>query len=124
LLVALPNLASSADKTHEVSLLDQAPFYQPGPTLKISVGDTITWKNPVRQDGAMHTVTEIGCFEWKVCAFDSGFIKPGESFSYTFRESGTYRYRCRLHVFMEGSIIVDQPKESGTEDKRGQSPAT
>ena len=40
--------------------------------------------------------------------FDSGFLKPGESFSQTFPVPGTYRYTCAVHEVkaMNGEIIV------------------
>ena len=40
--------------------------------------------------------------------FDSGFLAPGESFSFTFQEEGTVDYFCRSHEpDMTGRIIVD-----------------
>jgi plastocyanin len=92
---------------HEVTLLDQAPFYSSGPTVKVAVGDTVRWKNPMTKDGATHTVTQQGCFTGDACEFDSGVMAPGAEFRHVFAQAGTYRYRCRLHAPMEGMIVVN-----------------
>lgn len=105
LALGLPSLLAAV-ALHEITLLDQAPFYSPGPAVRIAVGETVTWTNPMRNEGTTHTVTELGCFAREACTFDSGFIRPGDGFSHTFTQRGTYRYRCRLHAFMEGEIVV------------------
>ena len=92
---------------HEVALLDQAPFYSAGPTVTVAVGDTVRWKNPMTKDGAMHTVTQMGCLTGDACEFDSGVMAPGAEFSHVFVQAGAYRYRCRLHAPMEGVIVVN-----------------
>jgi plastocyanin len=37
---------------------------------------------------------------------DSGPLVPGASFTATFDEPGTYRYRCGPHPQMVGEIVV------------------
>jgi plastocyanin len=98
-----------------ITLLDQAPFYEPGPAVRIAVGETVRWINPMRKDGAVHTVTHQGCYIGDPCEFDSGLLAPGERFSHTFAQVGTYGYRCRLHAFMEGSIVVEERAASGSQ---------
>jgi plastocyanin len=67
-------------------------------TLETAPGTTVTWLN---RSSIAHTVTVDDL------AFDdSGLIEPGESFSLTFDEAGTYDYRCSPHPGMEGAIIV------------------
>lgn len=88
-------------------MLDQAPFYSPGQTVKVAVGDTVRWKNPMTKDGATHTVTQMGCLTGDACEFDSGVLAPGQTFSHTFTVAGTFPYRCRLHAPMEGVIVVN-----------------
>ena len=39
--------------------------------------------------------------------FDSGQFMPGESWSYTFEETGTFTYYCIIHPWMEGIVIVE-----------------
>ncbi|GAK41603.1 hypothetical protein TCA2_4094 [Paenibacillus sp. TCA20] len=66
--------------------------------LRIKAGTTVTWEN---QDPVFHTVTDIGG------AFDSRHLGPGEEFSHTFHEKGTYNYYCATHPSMEASVIVE-----------------
>jgi plastocyanin len=67
-------------------------------TLTVTVGDTVTWTNA---DSMPHTASaEDG-------AFDSGNLDPGQAFSFTFTEPGTYEYRCDYHSDMQGTIVVE-----------------
>ncbi len=70
--------------------------------IKINVGDTITWPN---NDSEPHSVTsgKPGAMDQK---FDSGLYSPGESWSFTFMESGTFDYFCTIHPWMIGKVIV------------------
>ncbi len=112
-LILLSAQAVSAE-THEVTLLDQQPFTIPGPTMIIASGDTVTWINPPREDGGMHTVTQNGCFTADACEFDSEILLPGDEFSYTFSDPGVYRFRCRQHFGMKGTVIVESEKDKKT----------
>src|SRR5438552_11585928 len=58
--------------------------YDP-PTLTVNVGDKVTWKNSGED---VHTVTSDDG------SFDSGDVKAGASWSYTFTKPGTYTYYC------------------------------
>ncbi len=60
LVVILLSAQAVSAETHEVTLLDQQPFTIPGPTMIIASGDTVTWINPPREGGGMHTVTQNG----------------------------------------------------------------
>lgn len=107
LMVAMLTGVAAPAEIHEVTLLDQAPFYNHGPTVRIAIGDTVKWTNPNRKDGAVHTVTQMGCFTGDACEFDSDLLAPGQEFSHTFTQAGTYPYRCRLHAPMEGVVVVN-----------------
>lgn len=75
-----------------------SPDYSPqNITVVIGVNNTVTWIN---NDNAVHTVTDNG-------VFDSGYIQPGQSWSYTFTTPGTYEYHCSLHPWMTGTVIVE-----------------
>lgn len=63
--------------------------------LTINKGDTITWTN---EDTAVHNV--VGGI------LRSTDLAKGQSFSYTFTETGTYDYICTYHPSMKGNIIV------------------
>jgi nitrite reductase (NO-forming) len=76
-----------------------SPGYSPQTiTVVIGVNNTVTWTN---NDNVAHTVTsESG-------AFDSGNMEPGQSFTYTFTQPGTYTYYgCSYHSWMNGTVIV------------------
>jgi plastocyanin len=55
----------------------------------------VTWVN---LDNVTHTV--IGS------SFDSKMIEKGQSYSFTFNESGTFKYHCSIHPSMQGNVIV------------------
>ncbi|MFA5830004.1 MAG: cupredoxin family copper-binding protein [Candidatus Gracilibacteria bacterium] len=64
-------------------------------TVQIDKGVTVLWTN---KDAVPHTITGD--------SFSSGPLSPGQSFSYTFADDGTFAYHCSLHPQMTGSIIV------------------
>ena len=39
-------------------------------------------------------------------SFDSGIMQPGQTFSFTFDELGSFHYSCILHPAMMGTITV------------------
>jgi plastocyanin len=65
-------------------------------SLLVPPGTTVIWTNA---GVAPHTVS--GDFA------DSGTLEPGQTFSFTFTEPGTYPYRCLFHPGMTGEIVVD-----------------
>jgi plastocyanin len=77
-------------------------FYDPQ-DLRVQVGDTVTWTN---NDTVAHTVT-AGTPDNPTGEFDSGEIQPGETFTYTFDQAGTFDYYCTLHPDMTGSVTVE-----------------
>src|SRR6478752_6237829 len=66
------------------------------PTLEVAKGTRVVFSN---SSGTAHTATDKG-------AFDSGPIKPGDSFAVRFEQKGTFRYHCEIHPFMHGKIVV------------------
>ena len=85
--------------------------------ISVQVGQSIVWKN---NDKENHTVTcdpekvdkkELVALPEGAMPFDSGDIKPGETFRLSFAVPGTYRYVCNNHEDhgMGGTILV-QPK--------------
>lgn len=85
------------------------------PTVTIRRGETVEWQNLSR--GMIHTVTaDPRQAENKANVslppgakpFESGYMKPGESFRHTFTVRGTYRYVCITHEVqrMAGQVIV------------------
>ena len=101
-------------------------WYDP-PQLYATVGDTITWYN---DDKEGHTVTSgegSGRFGWMSDnfgtpngIFDSGRFMPGESWSFNFKESGTFSYYCTIHPWMEGVVLVEKEIPDYPHDATGQ----
>jgi predicted secreted protein with PEFG-CTERM motif len=80
--------------------------------LSISPGDTIMWTN---NDNVDHVVvnglpysTQLGS------TFDSDTISPGKTYSFTFYNTGTYKYSDKVDKWMVGEVIVvsTQPSSS------------
>ena len=69
----------------------------------IGNGKQVTWVN---EDSAFHSVTS-GFYGEPTELFDSGYLDPFQSFSFTFNESGIYDYHCTLHPWMDGQVIVE-----------------
>ncbi|MBI2127438.1 MAG: hypothetical protein HYU02_09045 [Thaumarchaeota archaeon] len=69
----------------------------------IKKGETVVWLNTDRgdqYDPGAHTITS------DAGKFDSALVYAGQTFSLTLRELGTYKYYCRPHPYMIGSIEV------------------
>jgi len=70
--------------------------------IAISAGESVSWLN---DDSAFHSVTS-GAYGAPTGLFDSGYMDPGDIFTYTFEESGEYAYYCTLHEWMHGVVLV------------------
>jgi plastocyanin len=95
--VARAAAPDAAALTANVSLTEYV--YSPG-TVQIAAGDTVKWTN---NGFVIHTATSSGGF------WDSGSILTGGTFSRTFTFGGSFPYRCSIHPFMTGQIIVTGP---------------
>ena len=92
--------------TKDAFLLENALQAFSPPDLTVPVGTTVRWVN---QDAIAHTVTSgisDGTAGTPDGRFDSSFIDPGDNFTFTFTEPGTYPYFCVPHPFMNGTITV------------------
>ena len=69
----------------------------------IGNGKQVIWVN---EDSAFHSVTS-GFYGEPTELFDSGYLDPYQSFSFTFDEIGIYDYHCTLHPWMKGQVIVE-----------------
>ena len=72
--------------------------------LTIQPGQTVRFTNNGKH---VHTVTSNDN------KFDSGDIPPGRAFDVTFMSEGTYKYHCKHHKGMEGTITVKAAKSGG-----------
>jgi plastocyanin len=102
----------SANPEVDITKLGSRQWYVPR-QVAIHTNDTITWQN---NDTEAHTVTSgIGAGIESLMnnkrgtpngIFDSGLFKPGQSWTHTFVNPGTYTYFCTIHPWMEGVISV------------------
>lgn len=80
--------------------------------ITVAPGTTVTWKF---EGPAQHTSTsDVG----SALTWDSGLKSPGETFSFTFNEKGTFAYHCTPHPQMKGTVIVDD-SAGGTNGSNG-----
>jgi plastocyanin len=94
LLVVIAGSGAAAPVRRDVDI--PGKLFVP-PHVVALVGDTVTWAN---DDASTHTVTADDQ------SFDSGELRPGQTFSRTFDTAGTYVYHCIIHRFMRGEIEV------------------
>ena len=70
--------------------------------LVVTPGTTVTFTN---KDNASHTVTSTSNI------FDSGKVKSGDTYTYTFNDLGTFYFYCNYHSnnsAEQGAILVKQ----------------
>jgi plastocyanin len=63
-------------------------------------GGTVTWTN---NDSTTHTVVDDLS---NIGGPNSGDIKPGDKYSFTFNKTGSFQYHCSIHPSMRGTIVV------------------
>lgn len=102
-------------ETVEVKMFDMPAKFVPDP-VKIKVGDTIKWVN---KGDTIHTSTtdpsQAPDPSWASVpkgaeTWDSGYMNSGDTFSYTFKVPGVYKYFCTTHIKegMKGEIDVEK----------------
>jgi len=65
--------------------------------ITVKKGTVVTWTN---NDSTTHTVTS------DTDVFKSGDLTPGNTFKFTFSQTGTFSYHCSIHTTMTGKVIV------------------
>ncbi len=75
------------------------------PHLNTTTGTTVTWSNTGTFE---HTTSNTDTSQ----VWDSGTIRPGGAFSYTFNQPGFFQYQCNIHPFMKGTLNVTGPPAS------------
>jgi len=73
-------------------------------STSISKGGKVIWTN---DDTAAHTVTSGTPKDGPSGVFDSSLVMGGDTFEYTFNDSGSYDYFCMVHPWMVGSVQVN-----------------
>ena len=97
MLIGVMALGCTAQaKTIEVKILKRK--FIPA-TLTVQVGDTVVWQNVEKRQ--YHNVW----FKAQVKE-EPGYFFPGESYSRTFNDAGTFNYECGPHPDMKGVVKV------------------
>jgi len=82
--------------------VDNGKFFVPA-RITIPVGTTVVWTN---LDDAPHTVTDgTPTSKWGT-VFDSGIMRLGKVYKFTFNEAGEFPYLCALNPWMVGKVKV------------------
>ena len=92
--------AATAPIAGTVSMVEPADPQQWGfdpKTLTVQAGQAIRFTNSGK---IAHTATQ------SQGAFDTGFLKNGESATLTFDTQGTFAFFCQPHPWMQGTIVV------------------
>jgi len=105
--------ASASAPVVVIKMVDMPASYQPA-TLSIKVGETVEWKNVGSSVHHASSDPSAAINPADVSnppgakPFDSGFLQPGQSFTYTFTVPGTYKYICAPHETsgMLGEVVV------------------
>ena len=68
--------------------------------LTIAAGTTVVWTN---KGSDWHDVNaEDGSFS----SGADGTLGPGDTFTYTFTQAGSFGYLCNVHPWMRGKVVV------------------
>ncbi len=105
--------ASASTPPQLVKMVDMPATFQPA-KLSIKVGETVEWKNVGNSvhHASSDPSTAVNPAEASTPSgakpFDSGFLQPGQSYTYTFTVPGTYKYICAPHETsgMLGEVVV------------------
>jgi len=103
LVLVLP--ASSSAATVTVKIVPGGAFSPAKVT--IDSGDVVEWTNNTAVNRQI--VGDEGNFA-------SGTLKPGQSYSFTFKTAGTYPYHDGLHPSAKGTVVVQGPPPAVTLD--------
>src|ERR671933_1426336 len=95
LTVAAAPQASAATATVRITRTAFLPS-----KVTIKTGDSVKWTN---RDTVNHQVVANNG------AFVSPTLRPGQSFTFRFRASGTYHYHDGLHPTIKGTVVVTGP---------------
>jgi len=108
LLAPYAFMHANAQEVKEVEIaegsknVDNGKFFVPA-RITIQIGTTVVWTN---LDDAPHTVTD-GTPESKWgTVFDSGIMRLGKVYKFSFNEAGEFPYLCALHPWMAGKVTV------------------
>jgi plastocyanin len=91
--LALPASGGGQQQVTRVRMVDER--FRPR-NITIDRGTFVRWVN---RDNLDHTSTGPG--------WNSGRLDPGDTFRRRFNQTGTFSYRCTIHLTMRGTIVVE-----------------
>src|SRR4051812_40463426 len=97
--------ASAADVTIKNFAFDPS-------TITINQGDSVTWTwaGPDTNHSVTSDPNQADSFDSDPGRTPSSADHlPGSTFAHTFNTSGTFTYICKVHSFMTGKVIVNEP---------------
>ena len=93
---ATPTLPVLSQAGISVGILDDSC-----PNVTAEVGQQISWTNQGKQEHIVRAKSAEG-----ESAFDSGTLKPGDSFTVTLTQSDVYQYECSADGSLTGMITL------------------
>jgi plastocyanin len=94
--VGAPAAADGPASTSQAQTVEIVNFAFRPATVEIGKGQRVVFANTA---SVAHTATRGG-------AFDTKRIKPGRSAGVRFKQTGTFRYHCKIHPEMRGRVVV------------------
>jgi hypothetical protein len=94
---SIPPLATNSAPGISVGITDDLC-----PNLIVQVGQQVTWTNQGRGEHVVLDITVEGESQ-----FDSGILKPGDNFMFTFSLPESYTYACSEDGELSGTITVN-----------------
>src|SRR5216683_8194940 len=94
--------AKASEPSVVIKMIDMPPAFEPA-QVTISAGESVEWKNVGNE---VHHATSDPSLAIKktdvtnpsgATPFDSGFLRPGETFTHSFPKPGVYKYACVVH---------------------------
>jgi plastocyanin len=112
-VIAGLQLAHASQPAVVIKMLDMPLSFEPK-LVSIKTGDSVEWNNEGNEVHHATSDASIAINAGEVVTpkgaepFDSGFLRPGETFTYTFTVPGVYKYACIVHETkgMLGEIVV------------------
>jgi plastocyanin len=106
-------VAAATDQNIVIKMMDMPLAFQPS-LVTIKVGQAVEWENVGNEVHHATSDPSLAIKSKEVAnppgaePFDSGFLRPGETFTHTFTVSGEYKYACVVHEAkgMVGTIVV------------------
>lgn len=94
----LPASSKAVNPVKTVSVSIRNFAFTPS-SLRIAKGTKVVWTN---NDAVPHRIASNGEFH------DSNTLNQGESYSFTFKDAGTFPYHCAIHPSMQATIEVTE----------------